>query len=109
MWAMLHRLRYELVPRTGGEVLGSITLWDIEPLATTWAVRAAGLIELEIAPPHRRQGMATFLIGEALRQIYSQGIHLIEVQILDSNQPALALYAKLGFTEVDQGAILRKG
>ena len=107
-WALLQRTRFEIAPRSGGPSLASATLWDIEPLATSWGIRAGGLIELEVAEDQRRQGVATFLLSEALRQIYAQGISLVEVQVMLSNQVARALYDKLGFTEIDQGAVFRK-
>ncbi len=107
-WAVLQRVRFELVPRTGGAAVASATFWDIEPLATSWGLRAAGLVELEVEPSERRQGLATFLLAEALRQLHAQGIALVEAQVMQSNAAAQGLYNKLGFTEIDQGAVLRK-
>lgn len=108
-WAMLQRIRFELVPQSGGESLGSACVWDIEPLASSWGVRAGGLIELKIEANQRRRGLATFLVGETLRQLHAQGISRVEVQVMQNNQAALALYKKLGFTEIDQASVLRKG
>ena len=82
--------------------------WTMDPLASTWGVRAAGLIELEVDPARRRHGLATCLLAESFRQIQLQGFSLVEAQVMQSNEPAIGLYNKLGFKEVDQGSVLRK-
>lgn len=102
------RTRFELVSRTGGPSTGHATFWNMEPLAGSWGVHATGLSELEIDEPARRQGLATFLVGEALRQINSHGATVVEVQAMQHNTAALGLYAKLGFQEADQGVVFRK-
>ena len=71
-------------------------------------MHAVGLIDLETAPAHRRLGLATFLIGEALRQLHAHGVMRCQVQTMEQNAAALGLYKKLGFQEVDQGIVLRK-
>ncbi|HEV3021517.1 MAG TPA: GNAT family N-acetyltransferase, partial [Pirellulales bacterium] len=55
-WGAMERTRFELSTRDGDGPLATATFWSIEPLAHSWGVRAAGLIELEVAPAHRRQG-----------------------------------------------------
>jgi ribosomal protein S18 acetylase RimI-like enzyme len=107
-WGGLERTRFELSSRDGEGLLATATYWTIEPLAHSWGVRAAGLIELEVEPAQRRQGLATFLLSDALRQLQSQGTSLIEVQTMQHNTAALQLYQKLGFHQIDQGAVFRK-
>lgn len=102
------RTRFELVSRSGGPARGHATFWNMEPLASSWGVHATGLSELEIDEAVRRQGLATFLVGEALRQIHSHGATVVEVQAMQHNTAALGLYAKLGFQEADQGVVFRK-
>ncbi len=100
------RLRFNLSSPEGP--LGTVTLWRMDPLASTWGVCAYGMIELMVDPTRHRQGLATFLLGEAFRHLQSQGVSVIEAQATQQNAAAVALYQKLGFQEVDQGAILRK-
>jgi len=66
------------------------------------------LIDVDVVPSHRREGLALFLIGEVLRQAAEQGIGLAEVQTMQQNTAALELYRKLGFHQVDSGAVFRK-
>jgi ribosomal protein S18 acetylase RimI-like enzyme len=101
------RLQLSLA-QPGGELLASAWFWDIEPLASFWAIPTAGMIDLEVIPARRRQGLATFLLGEAFERLRSRGVLRIECQTMHQNAPALALYEKLGFTRVDEGIVYRK-
>lgn len=102
------RTRYELHARGGGELLASASIWDTEPLASSWGVRAGGIVELSVAAEHQRQGLATYLLSEIFRHLQEQGITLVEATTMERNSAALALYTKLGFTAVDHGAVFRK-
>ncbi len=102
------RTRFELVPRHGGPPAGRAIFWNMEPLASCWGVHAMGLSELYVDESVRRQGLATFLVGEALRQINTHGVTLVEVQAMQHNTAAIGLYQKLGFQEIDQGVVFRK-
>jgi GNAT superfamily N-acetyltransferase len=99
--------RFEAKPRGGGPVLASATFRTMEPAGGKF-VRAAGLIDLAVDPSRRRQGLATFLLGEALQNFARQGIMLVEVQTMQHNAAAVALYRKLGFQQIDQGTVFRK-
>jgi len=102
------RTQFALLPRTEGTECGFAVFWNIDPLASSWGVHAAGLAQLEIAEGVRRQGLATFLLGEALRQLHVQGITLVEAQASQGNAVALCLLHKLGFHQVDEGVVLEK-
>jgi ribosomal protein S18 acetylase RimI-like enzyme len=67
-----------------------------------------GLVDLELMRGERRQGLATLLVGEALRQVHDQGVALIEAQVTRENTICRALFDKLGFEEVDQATVYRK-
>jgi ribosomal protein S18 acetylase RimI-like enzyme len=102
------RMLFTLHSRDGGPPLASAMCWTIQPLAAHWGVHAAGLVDLLVGANQRRQGLATFLISEAIRQLRERGISLLEVQTMIHNAPALGLYKKLGFEQVDQGIVYRK-
>ena len=89
--------------------LSSVGFWDIEPLSTGWGAATAGMFDLHVSPEARRQGLATFLLGEAFNRLRDRGIVLVEAQTMRGNTPALAMYQKLGFQTVDSGYVFRKG
>jgi ribosomal protein S18 acetylase RimI-like enzyme len=90
------------------EPLAQVWFWNIEPLSTSWGIPTAGMCDLEVRAQRRRQGLATFLLGEAFERLNNRGIMRVEVQTMRENVAALALYEKFGFTRVDQGAVYRK-
>lgn len=99
--------RFEL-HHSDESLLAFITLWDLEPLATSWGTRAVGVLEFQVAESMRRRGIATHFLSELMRQLRLQGVAVIEAQTMIHNEPALAMYRKLGFVEVDRGAVFRK-
>ncbi len=107
-WGLMQQTEFTLAPRSGGEPAGVAMLWDMEPLASSWGVHAMGVSSIEVAANLRRQGAATFLLGEVLRQMQSHGVTLVETHVDVTNQPALGLFTKLGFAEVDQGVQYQK-
>jgi len=104
----LERVRFNLLPKGGSEVLGHVTCWNLEPLASTWGKCAAGILSLEVAREHRRRGLATFLLGEALSKLKAERNTLIEAQTIETNTPARGLFGKLGFSPIDHGVVMRK-
>lgn len=108
-WSGLEPSRFDLSLRDVGRVVARANTWTIEPLSASWGLRAGGVFGLEVDDAHRRQGIATYLMGEIMRQLAGQGASLIQVQTMQRNKPALNLYEKLGFQQVDQGAVYRKG
>lgn len=102
------RTRFVLTSRRDDEALGGVTFWNMEPLSTGWGVHASGLVNFEIAADLRRQGLGTFLIGEALRQLSAQGVALVETQVAHDNAAALCFFQNTGFKQVDAGLVLRK-
>jgi GNAT superfamily N-acetyltransferase len=104
----LERAQFLLVPREGGATLASAYFWNMETMTGTWGVRAVGIAGLTVGADQKRQGMATYLLGEAFRQFHTQGIALAEVHVADDNAAAMQLFNKLGFVEVDQAVCYRK-
>lgn len=99
--------RYELRNKSG-ELVGSSTFWDMEPLSKTWGITAAGLLHVTVEGPRRRQGIASYLVAEAMHDLAEEGVGLVEAQTSDSNAAAAGLFEKLGFDVVEQGSVFRK-
>ena len=103
------RSQFNLLPREGGPPLADVTVWNMDLLGATWGMRAAGLTDLEVlVSSNRRQGLALYIVGEALRYTQTQGIMVVEAQVDAANLAAQALFKKLGFVEVDQAVRYRK-
>lgn len=57
------------------------------------------IYDLAVAGTHRRQGIATAMIQELQRIAAQRGIYVIYVQADYGDEPAIALYTKLGTRE----------
>lgn len=103
------QLRLELDLKTPATPnVASLTCWMMETFSAAWGVHAAGLVDLSVAEPFQRQGLAMFLVSEAFHHLRLQNVSVVEVQTMVHNAPAVGLYRKLGFTQVDSGAVYRK-
>ncbi len=98
----------ELKPRDGGGPIASAKFWCMDPFSQSWGVHALGLVDVEVAEDQRQSGMATYLLGESIRQLNERGFTLIEGHAVQSNAGAIALIEKLGFVQSDAGSVLRK-
>lgn len=58
----------------------------------------AELLRVGCSPLFRRKGSANALLQKSFHELRKQGIFRITLEVREGNQPALALYHKLGFT-----------
>lgn len=102
------RTKFELIERATERKVGEVNFWDMQPLAKDWGVKAAGMFDLKIKHDNRRGGLATFLIGEGLRQLRDLGATIAEVQTCLDDDAAIGLFEKTGFQQIDQGVLFEK-
>jgi ribosomal protein S18 acetylase RimI-like enzyme len=100
--------RYELRGEADA-LLGSASFWDVQPLAAAWGVAMAGLIRVDIEGERRRQGLANYLVAEALHDLAEEGYSLTETHVAEDNAAAMKLFEKLGFKTTDQGTVYQRG
>lgn len=80
-----------------GEVVGGLAAYELRKFEQERS--EVYIYDLAVAEPHRRQGIATALI-RALREIAAaRGAWVIYVQADRGDDPAIALYTKLGVRE----------
>jgi aminoglycoside 3-N-acetyltransferase I len=86
-----------IVALAEGEVVGGLVAYELDKYEQ--ARSEVYIYDLAVAQPHRRQGIATALI-ERLREIAAErGAWVIYVQADYGDEPAIALYTKLGVRE----------
>jgi ribosomal protein S18 acetylase RimI-like enzyme len=83
--------RFAAVPAGDGTVaaIGRVAV------AEEWA----GLTAMEVAPRHRRRGLATAIIGALARVAVEQGAADLYLQVDETNTAGRALYQRCGFTD----------
>jgi ribosomal protein S18 acetylase RimI-like enzyme len=100
--------RFEILPRDSREPMAEALVRAVQGSGNFATGPAAGLLFVRVEDSQRRQGMATFVLGEVFRTLASQGVQEVEAQSLASNEPLLGLLAKLGFEQVAQATVYRK-
>ena len=105
-YSQIDRIRFELTRTSGGEPIATADFWDIEPLASHWGAHAMGLLSLEMRTAD--SDLATFFLGESLRQLQAFGTMLVEVQIAPGDTQLTNICLHLGFEHHDRGVLFRK-
>lgn len=106
--ADFERVEFQLLDGALGKHLAAATLRSIDQAIDHPGVRATGLIDVHVNADSQRQGLATFLLAETLKELHQQGYGLVEAQTMERNVAAIKLYEKLGFTPTDTGRVFRK-
>jgi aminoglycoside 3-N-acetyltransferase I len=80
-----------------GEVVGGLAAYELQKFEQPRS--EIYIYDLAVASAHRRQGIATALIHELKEIAASRGAYVIFVQADLGDDPAIALYTKLGARE----------
>lgn len=81
----------------GEEVVGGIAAYELRKFEQ--ARSEVYIYDLAVAQNHRRQGIATALIEEVKKIAAARGAWVVFVQADYGDEPAIALYTKLGVRE----------
>ena len=81
-----------LVAVDGDEVIGYV--------GSQTVMDEADMMNIAVKPVFRRAGVAERLVNVLINSLYSNGVHSLTLEVRASNDPAIALYEKLGFVLV---------
>ena len=96
-----------LLLKADGTQVAHAQAWDMGWFGREDGRPRIGLINVEVPSAQRRKGYARFLISEIFRRARENLIGSVAVATAEANQPALALYASLGFQPVDECTLYR--
>lgn len=91
-YELTSRLSYWLVAVDEGEVVGYIGSQSV--------LGESDMMNVAVHPDHRRKGVAEALITALSEGLKERGNVCLTLEVRASNEPAIALYDKLGFTQV---------
>lgn len=86
-----------LVALKSGEVVGGLAAYELQKFEQERS--EIYIYDLAVSEAHRREGIATALIAELGKIARGRGAYVIFVQADYGDEPAIALYAKLGTRE----------
>ena len=58
------------------------------------------MMNIAVDPNYRRQGIAAALVEELVRQLKAKGNYCLTLEVRASNDAAIKLYEKLGFSQI---------
>ena len=64
------------------------------------SVDESDVMNVAVHPDYRRRGIAESLIDVLIQELKNRGSRALMLEVRDSNEPAIALYEKLGFQQV---------
>lgn len=106
-FASLDHAQFELQLKETGAMVARARGWEMDPMQKTWHSQAVGIVDMQVEPEYRNQGLGTYFTARILKHYRENGLTLAEVQTMTRNQAACRLYQRLGFKEVDRGVIYR--
>jgi aminoglycoside 3-N-acetyltransferase I len=86
-----------IVALAGAQVVGGLTGYELRKLEQERS--EVYLYDLAVSAQHRRQGIATALIRRLQQEATARGAWVVFVQADHGDDPAIALYTKLGTRE----------
>jgi GNAT superfamily N-acetyltransferase len=106
--APIEPVEFRLEEKSTSKFAASVTAWEMEPFSRTWNEAAYGLLELEVRPDLRRQGLAKLLLTQTFRFLQDQFFSMVEAQTVEGDVAAEGVFRSLGFEAVDVGRLYRK-
>ncbi len=86
---MTNKLAVYFTAKTDGKCVGYAGFWNVSG--------EGGITNVAVLPPYRRQGIASMLIEEMIREGKAQSLALLTLEVRKSNRAAQDLYKKYGF------------
>ena len=87
-----NRLSYWLVAMEGDTLVGYVGSQSV--------LGESDMMNIAVHPEHRRKGIAEALVLALVAGLSEKGNHSLMLEVRVSNDPAIALYEKLGFVQV---------
>jgi [ribosomal protein S18]-alanine N-acetyltransferase len=81
--------RHFLVASKGAEILGFV--------AGQFVADEAEILNLAVAPAHRREGLGKALVHSLLAAFAGKGVATVFLEVRESNRAAIAFYEQMGF------------
>ena len=85
-------LSYWLVAEDNGVIAGYVGSQSV--------LDGADMMNLAVAPAYRRQGIGQALVTALIDYLQQKGIIVLLLEVRVSNDPAIALYQRLGFQQI---------
>jgi ribosomal protein S18 acetylase RimI-like enzyme len=108
VWGGLEPAEFRLVDKLTNLPAARATAWELEGFGWRWNAPSAGIIDVQVRPDLRQQGLAKFLVTHILRFLQDQFFGIGELQARADDPASVKLCESVGFEQVDVGYVYRK-
>lgn len=104
----IEAVEYRLQEKETNQPVAQIVLWDMATFAQNWGENCVGMLDLQVEPAYRRQGLGKYLLMQVLLHLNQQSFERFEVCVDLENTIGMAMLQALGFTQVETGHCFRR-
>lgn len=108
VWGVLEPVEFRAYDKLTGMPCARAVVWELEGFNWRWNTPAAGILDVQVRPDLRKQGMAKLLLFQILRFLQDQFFGIAELQVRTADPAAVGLCKSLGFEPVDEGVVYVK-
>lgn len=106
--AWQQRFRFTARSRRDGSELVSLTLCQMQVPTGQGGTHVSGISHLRVLADDQREDLLLFVLGEAIRQLRSEGMEAIEAHVRAVQDERVSLLRRLGFQDIADGVLLSK-
>lgn len=108
VWGLLEPVEFRAYDKLTGMPCARAVVWELEGFNGRWNHPAAGILDVQVRPDLRKQGMAKMLLFQILRFLQDQFFGIAELQVRSADPAAVGLCTSLGFESIDEGFVYEK-
>ncbi|HXD88765.1 MAG TPA: GNAT family N-acetyltransferase [Urbifossiella sp.] len=104
VWGMLEPVEFRMVDKLASNIpCARAVVWELEGYGWRWGFPSAGILDIQVRPDLRRQGLAKLLVSQILRFLQDQFFGICELQA-EANRPEIVgLCQSVGLEQLDVG------
>ena len=104
VWGMLEPVEFRMVDKLAGNIPAArAVVWELEGYGWRWGFPSAGILDIQVRPDLRRQGMAKLMVAQVLRFLQDQFFGICEIQAAADRPDLVGLCRTSGLDQVDVG------
>lgn len=109
VWGTLEPVEFRMVDKLANNIpCTRAVVWELEGYGWRWGFPSAGILDLQVRPDLRRQGLAKLLVSQILRFLQDQFFGICELQAPADRPDLVGLCKSVGLDQVDVGTTYAK-
>ena len=103
VWGVLEPVEFRAFDKLTGLPAARAVVWELEGFNWRWKYPSAGILDIQVRPDLRKQGVGKLLVFHILRFLQDQFFGIGELQVRSNDPAAVGLCKSVGFEQIDVG------